>query len=994
MKKSASPRQTQTPGPALRRSLKTPVNSDASTNVKGISLVPEVPIQTKLTMGTPGDRYEQEADQVAAQVVNDIYQTSPPTDAPHTSDKGLAIAPDTIQRLAPEEEDELQLKTVQIQGKNAEGTPEPSDEFQQTLNRAKGGGSSLDSSFRAEVEPRMGADFSGVKVHTDGTAHELSESIQAKAFTTGNNIFFKQGEYNPRSRSGKELIAHELTHTLQQGQGQTIQRKTNDLTKLEKKVIGSQLIGTSTTENIQKCIVEYNAIANSDKNYDNQLKILEQLIGYTQKWLSKHGTEKQDKVPHILGVDQQAKAEKTKVLRSREQAKDTALETKNQSTTGTSKFEELTETEIDNIYNPIFEQIKAAVVSKLGVGRGAWRRSKELNAFRQELKDAARAQANQDIEEELQSQGSTGAMAKYEKMRAEVEAYSTAKGSVDETMRKEATKIATQVAVRSQYKTDMNQVAIAAANEAALKFVSKDPDLQQENSLKAIQSAKIIAAQTKAKQLAKPHLETAIDKARSITKGSEKATALQDNDQSLKGRVKEQVKTDEVGKKAIKAVVDADTLTKGFDKVSTLIDANAPSPGTGATLSIELRIKDPQTGGYFISQLSGEASKEQEEGEPLEVSLGAEFSLGGGWERFGLDLNAQAGFFFNSTSNETKKAVGLISYGLYRTLQTKDLDSTVANAIWGYGGKSALKDKGQEAETWATAMEEYLFTDGNGNATDSSSVEIGGLVKAGVKANLGVMTGELEGKGSVGKKYSAESIGPNVGKEKTSTDRAKLSQRIAYLEFAGALEAMQEFAGGEAGVKFAWEEDLSTNTLKFKSVEIEAAGFLNSALAKGGGDYGEVMNHVCKAIAGYVTSLAAIGKKAYNSAKSQRTTSQQVGDVGGAFTDLGSMAVTIGDQVGKEWGSKIVGFAGDEVAQDMIKSTALESSMNPMLDIKQQLKVGGSFSYEVGGDKKINVYVSQVKGIAMDTGSLLGEVFRLKIEGETTNKLISKTIKL
>jgi len=62
----------------------------------------------------------------------------------------------------------------------------------------------------------MGADFSGVKVYTDAQADQLSRSIQAKAFTTGQDVFFRQGAYEPRSRGGQELIAHELTHVVQQ----------------------------------------------------------------------------------------------------------------------------------------------------------------------------------------------------------------------------------------------------------------------------------------------------------------------------------------------------------------------------------------------------------------------------------------------------------------------------------------------------------------------------------------------------------------------------------------------------------------------------------------------------------------------------------------------------------------------------------------------------------------------------------------------------------
>ena len=74
----------------------------------------------------------------------------------------------------------------------------------------------------------MGADFSKVRVHTDVTSNQLNQSIHARAFTTGQDVFFKQGAYNPSSKDGQKLIAHELTHVVQQSQGgsehQPIQR--------------------------------------------------------------------------------------------------------------------------------------------------------------------------------------------------------------------------------------------------------------------------------------------------------------------------------------------------------------------------------------------------------------------------------------------------------------------------------------------------------------------------------------------------------------------------------------------------------------------------------------------------------------------------------------------------------------------------------------------------------------------------------------------------
>jgi hypothetical protein len=74
------------------------------------------------------------------------------------------------------------------------------------------------------MEQVFGADFSGVKVHTDADADVLNQSLQARAFTTGKDIFFRSGEYRPDDTSGQRLLAHELTHVVQQRAATTIQK--------------------------------------------------------------------------------------------------------------------------------------------------------------------------------------------------------------------------------------------------------------------------------------------------------------------------------------------------------------------------------------------------------------------------------------------------------------------------------------------------------------------------------------------------------------------------------------------------------------------------------------------------------------------------------------------------------------------------------------------------------------------------------------------------
>ena len=83
----------------------------------------------------------------------------------------------------------------------------------------KGGGSSLDDGVRRQMESSLGHDFSDVKVHTGSTASNAASSVQAQAFTVGNEVVFNEGKYNPSSPEGQRTIAHELTHVVQQRAG-------------------------------------------------------------------------------------------------------------------------------------------------------------------------------------------------------------------------------------------------------------------------------------------------------------------------------------------------------------------------------------------------------------------------------------------------------------------------------------------------------------------------------------------------------------------------------------------------------------------------------------------------------------------------------------------------------------------------------------------------------------------------------------------------------
>lgn len=101
--------------------------------------------------------------------------------------------------------------------RSGSGPTEIDEETAVSIQSARGSGQSLDDGIAAKAGQTMGQDFSGVTVHTDAQSDQLSQQLGAKAFTTGNDIFFREGEYSPGSDAGQRLIAHELTHVVQQG---------------------------------------------------------------------------------------------------------------------------------------------------------------------------------------------------------------------------------------------------------------------------------------------------------------------------------------------------------------------------------------------------------------------------------------------------------------------------------------------------------------------------------------------------------------------------------------------------------------------------------------------------------------------------------------------------------------------------------------------------------------------------------------------------------
>jgi len=184
-------------------------------------------VQTKLEVGPPGDRFEQEADRVADAVVNAPGPDyAPARPAPVESVQRTCVGceeKESPQRATGAEGQGFADEELELDGQDglvqraADGSGYASARLSERIAGSRGRGEPLPEATRRELGGRMGADFSGVRLHQDSAAVGLCRDLNAHAFTVGSDIYFGSGRYDPHSTAGTQLLAHELTHTMQQG---------------------------------------------------------------------------------------------------------------------------------------------------------------------------------------------------------------------------------------------------------------------------------------------------------------------------------------------------------------------------------------------------------------------------------------------------------------------------------------------------------------------------------------------------------------------------------------------------------------------------------------------------------------------------------------------------------------------------------------------------------------------------------------------------------
>lgn len=211
-------RRAKAPAPTVRRTHARGVTEMLQRSIgnRAFGMMLSAPVlQPKLRIGEVNDEYEREADHVA-----DTVMRMPDSLASTPVSIGSGTAEDALQRCAcgcggscgGSTEEEL----VQRQ---ADGPASPGVAPSIVHDVLRSPGRPLEASTRAFLEPRFGHDFSGVRIHTDDRAAESAAALSALAYTVGSDIVFAKGKYQPDAASGRRLLAHEMTHTIQQRSG-------------------------------------------------------------------------------------------------------------------------------------------------------------------------------------------------------------------------------------------------------------------------------------------------------------------------------------------------------------------------------------------------------------------------------------------------------------------------------------------------------------------------------------------------------------------------------------------------------------------------------------------------------------------------------------------------------------------------------------------------------------------------------------------------------
>ncbi|MZQ86920.1 hypothetical protein GQF01_32900 [Paenibacillus sp. 5J-6] len=664
--------------------------------------------------------------------------------------------------------------------------------------------------------------------------------------------------------------------------------------------------------------------------------------------------------------------------------------------------------DMEHVYQTVlFDPMKSAVLSKLGVGRRAFRRSAELNAYREDLKKAARTKVNDQINDAINNPSSTSAptsagptgstptsatptsatpaststagpmQKEYLKTATKAIAHKEAKVLVDDVMRDEAKIILERIIPKDPTIDDFKRTAKSAAYEVA-RNASATPE--------KIRAASVKAAEDSAAKLLKLNKDKAVLEARKLTKGTKAegtvAATLPDAAKTtqIKDAVQNEDKSKKLAQKLVKSV-EASDLSSGLTIFGHLIDISTPNPGDSSSLEFELKIPVASAAGggnaYFLFGFAGEAEREADE-----LSVNTQLTFGAGFTTFGFDANARFGLFLEGKAKDTATVMNLLSYGLYR-----QMPESAQAYFWGKGGKSG-ENSLIEAEKWAMMIEEMHMGD------DNAEVNVGFLTKLAMEANVGVASFsaelafkrlskynkeiiETKGKDATGKimsaaeRLTAEKSGNGIGKGEVNTTveaGTEIEIEFGKDKVAFGLEGSASFLNGDE--------------TKLKELNLQLSASIPSQFGEEGGDFTKYASKIVTAAIGGGKNLTALFRKGISSK------AEKVKQVSSSLVDAGTDALYTGnyfDDIGASFASKI---KGDETVNDTMRSW-LPGQDSEASDIESVDKIGlsNALKLEIGFQREydgrsvptspwvITISASQVKSLEVDA-----EIVKVAVE--------------
>lgn len=232
---------------------------------------------------------EREADQAADRVVN-LWQN------------GSLKAPDAATISTPTQP-LIQRRAVSAEASFMQASPEVTQQIQS----AQGGGQALPATLQPSLEAAFGMDFSGVRLHTDARADALNRDLQAQAFTTGQDIFFRQGAYQPNTAEGVRLLGHELGHVGQQvGRGMFLQRQIANGQEQDARLVADYIVGEMLRNIGSPEAREISRHINNPLTYLEGLNEFRRMVRYGGPWDHKNciqntfGLQSYDSVTSLL----------------------------------------------------------------------------------------------------------------------------------------------------------------------------------------------------------------------------------------------------------------------------------------------------------------------------------------------------------------------------------------------------------------------------------------------------------------------------------------------------------------------------------------------------------------------------------------------------------------------------------------------------------------------------------------------------------------------